>query len=203
MGYVRVKARKWPARQDESARNEFKQEIQIVRVEPDIDLWFCDEAGFEGDPQPRRVICHRGEKPKIGYFGSHIMTSVLGAVRPRDGKFISLMMPYVDTDIFQYLVSELNRKVNKKRRNILVMDRAKWHLAQRVKWGIIEPWYLPAYSPDFNPIEELWLAIKREFFSWFWTDDHDELDDHLEKALKHYINSPNLVKSICSMRTFG
>ena len=202
MGYVRVKARKWPARQDETVRNEFKKEMQIIRIKPKIDLWLGDEAGFEGDPQPRRIICRRGEKPRINYFGSHIMTSVLGAVRPRDGKFISLMMPYVDTDIFQYFISELNQAVELGKRTILVLDRAKWHLTKRLEWGIIEPCYLPAYSPDFNPIEELWLAIKREFFSWFWTDDHDALDDHLEKALKHYINSPDLVKSICSMRTF-
>lgn len=203
MGYVRVKPRKWSAKQDEPARQEFRKEIQIIRKEPKIDMWFCDETGFEGDPQPRQIICQRGEKPRIGYFGSHIRTNVLGAVRPPDGKFVSLMMPYIDTEIFQYFINELTLGIDKSNRNILIMDRAKWHLAKRLDWGKIEPWYLPAYSPDLNPIEELWLAIKREFFSWFWTEDHDELDNHLEKALKSYINCPDLVKSICSMKTFG
>ena len=32
------------------------------------------------------------------------------------------------------------------------------------------------FSLTYNPIEELWLVIKREFFSWFWTDKHGELD---------------------------
>lgn len=203
MGYVRVKPRKWAARQDEVKRNNFKKEVQVIRKKPAIDLWFCDETGFEGDPQPRRIICRRGEKPKFIYFGNHLMTSVLGAVRPCDGKFTSLMMPYVNTNVFQYFIDHLNKEVKKDERNIVIIDQAKWHLANRLDWGILEPWYLPAYSPDLNPIEELWLAIKREFFSWYWTDNHDELDDHLEKALKHYINSPDLVKSICRMTTFN
>lgn len=203
MGYVRVKPRKWPAKQNEQSRNEFKQEIQVIINRPGIDIWVCDETGFEGDPQPRQIICRRGEKPRISYFGNHLMTSVLGAVRPADGKFTCLMMPYVDSEIFQYFVRELNKEIDQRKRNILLMDRAKWHLAGKLDWGILEPKYLPAYSPDLNPIEELWLAIKRDYFSWFWTNNHDALDDHLEIALKYYINNPDLVKSICSMRTFA
>ena len=137
MGYVRVQPRKWPGKQDEYRLNEFKQEIQVIIKRSGIDIWVCDETGFEGAPQPRQIICRRGEKPRVSYFGNHLMTSVLGGVRPADGKFTSLMMPYVDSEIFQYFIKELNKEVNPRKRNILLMDRAKWHLAKKIRLGYL------------------------------------------------------------------
>jgi hypothetical protein len=202
MGYVRLKPRKWPVNQDEDSRNEFKERIHNIRVVPGIDIWFYDETGFEGDPVPRRIICHKGERARIYYLGSHVRASILGAVRPRDGKFVSLIMPFVDTEIFQCFIYEFNKAVDRNKKNIVILDNAKWHKTERLEWGIVEPLYLPTYSPDLNPIEELWLSIKSKFFSWFWAKSGNELDDHIEEALKYYIARPYLVKSICSMKTF-
>lgn len=191
-----------PARQDKTARLEFVKQIQIRRLQPKIDLWFCDETGFAGDPVPRQIMCLKGERPTIPYYGSHVRTSAIGAVRPFDGKFVSLVASFVDTDVFQSFLYELELNVDKRRQNIVIMDNASWHKTSKLHWGILEPMYLPTYSPDLNPIEELWLAIKREFFSWFWTKDEAELDDQVELALKFYIDRPHLVKSICAMSNF-
>ncbi|MDI6786731.1 MAG: transposase [bacterium] len=84
----------------------------------------------------------------------------------------------------------------------MILDNASWHKTLRLNWRILEPIYLPAYWPDLNPIEELWLAIKREFFSWFWTNKEEILDEQVEMALKYYIDRPDLVKSICSMSNY-
>ena len=153
-------------------------------------------------PCERRIMCLKGSRPTIPYYGSHVRASVVGAVRPRDGKFVSLLMPYVNTDIFQGFLNELARHVDRDRRNIIILDNASWHKTKKLDWGIWEPKYLPTYSSDLNPIEELWLAIKSQFFSWFWTKDEEELDDQVEHALKHYLDRPHLVKSICAMTNF-
>ncbi|MBU2599145.1 transposase [bacterium] len=62
--------------------------------------------------------------------------------------------------------------------------------------------YLLTYSPDLNPIEELWLALKREFFSWFWTNKEDELGKQVVRALKYYIDRPFLIKSTYTMSNY-
>lgn len=202
MGYVRLKPRKMPAKQDKAARTEFVRRTQILRSAPKVDLWFCDETGFAGDPVPRQIMCLKGSRPTISYYGSHVRSSAIGAVRPSDGKLISLVVPFVDTGVFQAFIQELNEAVNKRRRNVVILDNASWHKTSKLNWGILEPMYLPTYSPDLNPIEELWLALKREFFSWFWTKNEAELDDQVELALKYYSNHPHLVKSICAMTNF-
>ena len=53
------------------------------------------------------------------------------------------------------------------KRRLLILDNASWHKAQRLNWHHFEVHYLPGYSPDFNPIERLWLRLKADFFSDF------------------------------------
>lgn len=186
-----------PAQKDETKRASFQKQIEIIKKESEIDYWYSDEVGFEGDPLPRRILCLKGARPIIHYTGSHIRSNVIGGVRPGDGKFVSLIMPYVDTEIFQIFIDELHQYIDKSKRNIIIIDNAKWHITKRLDWGLLEVKYLPAYSPDLNPIEELWLAIKNNFFTWFSAKSNDELDNHLELSLRFYIERPEIVKSIC------
>jgi transposase len=48
--------------------------------------------------------------------------------------------------------------------DIVVLDNLSAHKSQRVRELIesvgAELWYLPAYSPDLNPIEKMWSKVK-------------------------------------------
>jgi transposase len=48
--------------------------------------------------------------------------------------------------------------------DIVVMDNLSVHKNQNAREAIeekgAEVWYLPAYSPDLNPIEKMWSKIK-------------------------------------------
>ena len=46
------------------------------------------------------------------------------------------------------------------KRRLLIVDNASWHKAERLNWHHFEPCFLPAYSPDLNPIEPAWAQIK-------------------------------------------
>ena len=70
-----------------------------------------------------------------------------------------------------------------RKRNLLIMDNAGWHKAKCLDFGAFEPVYLPPYSPDFNPIERLWLLIKAEWFSDFVAKDRETLMARLDLAL--------------------
>lgn len=202
MGYVRIKPRKWPEGQNEHTRQEFKERIRVLDSDTNVALWFSDESGFCGDPMPRYLMAKKGTRLQLPYYGAHLRSNVIGAVRMNDGKFFSLIMPYVNTDIFQLFINELNTHIDQNKRNILVLDNASWHKVKSLDWKNIEPLFLPPYSPDLNPIEVLWLAIKKQDFTWFWTNDHNALDDHLQNSLKYFIDNPKLVQSICSMSNF-
>jgi DDE superfamily endonuclease len=69
------------------------------------------------------------------------------------------------------------------------VDNASWHKAKRLNWHHFEVHFLPGYSPDFNPIERLWLRLKADFFSDFIAKSPEELTQRLCHALTSLMNS--------------
>ncbi len=108
----------------------------------------------------------------------------MGKVSPRTGEFYGLEFSHNDTEIYQAFLEHANEDIKlSRKRNLLIMDNASWHKSKSLKFGNFEPVYLPAYSPDFNPIERLWLLMKAEWFCDFVARDKDALIARLDQAL--------------------
>lgn len=194
--------RPWPERQNEQERQQFKEFLSQLLADPHVQLWFADESGVEGDPRPRRRWSQPGKPRTVPYLGDHLRLNVIGAVCPREGRLFSLVMDGVDTDVFQFYLDQMAQAVPKEegQRQLLVMDNASWHKAVRLNWHHFEPVYLPAYSPDFNPIERLWLRLKADWFWDFIARTEQELSDRLCLALKSFMEDPPKTASICAIR---
>jgi transposase len=194
--------RPWPERQNEPERKEFLEQLQVLVNDPAVELWFGDECGVEGDPRPRRRWVQPGKPRTVPYLGDHIRQNVIGFVAPQSGGLFSLIVDGVDTDVFQFFLDEMAKAVPKKAgiRQMLILDNASWHKAARLDWHHFEPKFLPGYSPDFNPIERLWLRLKADWFWDFIARTPEELTERLCTALKSFIDQPAKTASICSIR---
>lgn len=192
----------WPERQNEDQRKAFLEELRTLASDPNVQLWFGDECGVEGDPRPRRRWVQPGRRRTVPYLGDHIRQNVIGAVAPQNGGLFSLIVDGVDTDVFQFFLDEMAKAVPKKEgiRQLLITDNASWHKAGRLNWHHFEPKFLPGYSPDFNPIERLWLRLKADWFWDFIARTPDELTQRLCAALKSFIEQPAKTASICTIR---
>jgi len=60
--------RPWPEGQDELRRQKFVEELQALAADPQVELWFGDETGVEGDPRPRRRWAHKSDRIKTPYY---------------------------------------------------------------------------------------------------------------------------------------
>ena len=195
--------RPWPERQDEQKRAEFKGQLEQWSAQPELfELWFSDESGIEGDPWPRRRWVQPGKPRTVPYLGDHIRQNVVGAVCPQSGELFSLIVDGVDTDVFQLFLDEFAKAVPKKegKRQLLILDNASWHKSAHLNWHHFEPTYLPPYSPDFNPIERLWLRLKADWFWDFIARTDQELTDRLILALKSFIEDQQKTRSVCAIR---
>lgn len=131
----------------------------------DLDrLVFLDECGINTLMARFRGRCLQGKRLVDSLpAGSWETTTLLSAVR-RDGAIAPLVFcgaldaEYFDNYVEQFLTPEL------KRGDIVIMDNAKPHKSQRVTDAIKRVGctlvYLPPYSPDFNPIENMWSKVK-------------------------------------------
>jgi transposase len=194
--------RPWPDRQDEAQREAFVVQLRQWLADEQIELWFSDESGFEGDPRPRRRWVPKGSRPTRVKNGDHLRMNVIGAVCPRTGECFAVEVSHCDTDCFQAFLTEAQAHLDWQRpTNLLVMDNASWHKVKHLDWGRFTPVYLPPYSPDLNPIERLWQCIKSEWFADFVAKNKPHLIERLDAALNWAMSRPNAIQKTCSIKT--
>jgi len=194
-GYVLKVPQPWPDRQDEKLREAFRNQLRLLSEQEDIDIWFEDESGFEGDPRPRRRWDRKGNKTRSTKNGDHIRMNTLGTVCPRTGEFFAIEATHVCPEMFQIFIDEAAKSITPARkRTILILDNASWHKKKSLNWHFFEPLYLPPYSPDLNPIERLWLVLKDRWFNNHICKNLDELIERLDRAILDLIGKPEELK---------
>jgi transposase len=108
-----------------------------------------------------------------------------------------LLLPKANTACMNIFLSELSKEWGN-RTVILVVDGAGWHKSKDL--GVpnnIKLVYLPPYSPELNPIERLWLYIKKATIR----NRIYETIDELEEIVCNFINDLEeaTLKSICNL----
>lgn len=192
----------WPDRQDEALREAFRQQLQELCQQPEVELWFADESGFEGDPRPRRRWDKKGHKTRSTRNGDHLRMNVMGMVCPRTGEFFAIETSHSDSVTFQAFLHEADQSVELERpRNILILDNASWHKRKSTVWHGWEPLYLPPYSPDLNPIERIWLLMKARWFNNYVCKNVDQLIARLDQAILDVINNPTQTQKTAAIGT--
>ena len=110
---------------------------------------------------------------------------------------------HTDSIVFQAFLDHANQDIKLERsRNIISCDNATWHKKKSINWGNFKPLFLPPYSPDYNPIERLWLLMKAEWFTDFIAKTRQQLIDRIDQALLWIINRSNEIKVIKQDLTF-
>ena len=90
----------------------------------------------------------------------------------------------------------LSRKAGSKKQIVLVVDNASWHDSDELKVpSNITLLPLPPYSPELNPIENLWGYLKENFLSGRVFKDLDAVIQAGCEAFKNL--SKETIQSVC------
>jgi hypothetical protein len=85
-------------------------------------------------------------------------------VHPSTGETKAWILRFVNTQLFERVERRFcprEGKLGRKKRVILVLDGAGWHLSESVKIPLgIHLYCLPSHSPELQPAERLWPADK-------------------------------------------
>jgi putative transposase len=114
-----------------------------------------------------------------------------------NGDLFSSNSPYSKKEDFKLYLKNLRLKYEPDITLIAVLDNAKIHKAQIItdycSQNKIVLVYLPPYSPQLNPIEDLWRLLKKELANRV-LKTLDYLYESTEKTLKAFGN----LESLCS-----
>jgi transposase len=127
-------------------------------------LIFIDESGASTGLQRLRGRCPRGERCiASGPAGHWKITTLIGAVRVDGPLACATLDGPLDTAAF---VAWINHDLCPQLRagDVVVVDNLSAHkspaIGQAIQAAGAMLIYLPPYSPDFNPIENLWSKVK-------------------------------------------
>ena len=127
-------------------------------------VMFEDEAGFGRIFKPGACWARRGVRPEVPAHHIREMRYAYGAVSPETGAHFFLILPYCKTDCMTLFLSKLSEAYPDKY-IILICDNAVWHKSK----GLfipenIEMTNIPPYTPEMNPIEQIWAEFRRRGF---------------------------------------
>jgi len=125
---------------------------------------FLDESGARADMTRTRGRAPRGERVVAKVPGGHWrVVTVIGAVRTSGPFAAATLVGATDGDAFRAYVREVLAP-QLRPGDVVVMDNLSPHKSPAVREAIEAAGatlrYLPPYSPDFNPIENLWSKVK-------------------------------------------
>ena len=121
-----------------------------------------------------------------------------GAVSPKDGTCVYLIMPAPDTECFQIFLDTLAKKYPRHFILLFVDGAGNHHGDELVIPANIMLHLLPPYSPELNPQENLWDEIREKIFKNYALKSMNDVYAKLQEAALYIERNPTLVKSITS-----
>ena len=168
-------------------------EIYREHIKSGYRIFYQDEVGFQTEGTLSYSWAPKGEKIEIHNKGRHGRVNMMGVYEIGSGDiFYMLTTQKVNALKFKRFLCCLKRAYRDDK-FIIICDNARFHKAKWfTEWVNDTDWlkieFLPAYSPDFNPIEKLWKWIKKEYTHNRCFASKTELKKHLTKSLSEMTN---------------
>jgi len=175
--------------------------ILATAEKQDAHIFFGDEAFFSVFGTTGYTWLPANTDAVVKSTGSKKNINILGAINYTTGKTHALMTELkADGDSFicylKVLLKETRKHIH------LIVDNARYHKSTKVKAFLrkvrnrLTLHYLPAYSPDFNPIEGLWKKLKKSTTHNVYFESIESLTDALITGLKRFREQPWEVKAL-------
>ena len=155
---------------------------------------FQDEAGFGRINKPKYCWCSEGVRPEVPCHHIREYRYAYGAVEPLTGESFFLVMPYCNTICMNVFLEELS-KTYRDDLIVMVCDGAAWHKAKAMKIpDNIKIIHIPPYTPEMNPIEQIWRELRTQGFRNEVFATLDKVVDRLCETINGL--TPEIVTSI-------
>jgi transposase len=124
---------------------------------------------------------------------------VLVAVCAGTGATSALIMPAINAEVINLFLEQFSREVPVGVHAVLIWDGAGWHTGGEVvvpeNVSLI---VLPPYSPELNPVENLWHYLRSHHWSNRVYRDYSELESEAIRSLGVVCQDAENLKTICN-----
>ena len=191
---------------DEELQAIFKEvvadQIQAIREahpEEKVEVYFEDEARFGQQGTMARVWARKGSRPRAVRQTQYAYLYVLTAVCAATGLATGLISPTLNVGVINVFLERFSRELPAGTHAIMIWDGAGYHTSQDVvvpaNVSLIQ---LVPYSPELNPVENLWHYLRSHYWSLRVYANVDALEEAAMSAWRRVCLVPESVKSMCA-----
>ena len=164
-----------------------------------LEIWFQDEARVGQQGTITRVWARRGTRPRAKRDTRYQWSYIFGAVCPGRGVAAGLVLPFAHTEAMNAHLAEIARTVAPGAHAVLVLDGAGWHGAKALTVpDNISLLHLPPYSPELNPVENVWAYLRANKLAITVFDSYDDIVEACCNAWNFLANDPKAIASIAT-----
>lgn len=146
-----------------------------------------------------RIWARRGTRPRGPRDQRYKWAYIFGAVCPARAATAALVMPTANAEAMSMHLAEISKQVAPGAHAVLVVDGAGWHIADDlVIPRNVSLLFLPPYSPELNPIENVWQFLRHNKLAITVFDDYPDIVDKCCKAWNFFADDKAAVVSITS-----
>jgi DDE superfamily endonuclease len=126
---------------------------------------------------------------RIPAAGADQKCAIFGALDYASGHLVHALSARKDETAFMTFLEQLLQALPSNEGLVVVLDNAGYHksLALREWWRAhaaqVQPFFLPAYTPQLNLIERLWRYLKGKLACHRWWNDLERLRQAAETLL--------------------
>lgn len=200
---------------DEKARQKWlRTEVPEIRKtvrEFRAILYFQDESNVSLTAFLGKTWAMRGQTPRMPVTGKRGGVSAMSALSGQGRLLFRLFDKRICSgEVIDFLDQML--RFHKGRHLVVVMDQAPPHTSQMTTAYIegqrrLHVFYLPKYSPDWNPDEKVWNHLKHQELKAHKAKTKDELKALTKAKLRGMSKNPSLLRGIffrcCVADLFG
>jgi transposase len=186
---------------------EFFKEIVVEQVDaiaaghPDeqVRVYFQDEARFGTQGTITRVWARKGSRPRAVRQNGREWLYVLMAVCAGTGAASALIMPKLNTAVVNLFLEQFSRELAAGVHAVLIWDGAGFHTGlDLVVPGNVSLIRLPPYSPELNPVENLWHYLRSHHWSNREYEGYKGLEEEAVRSLRAACQDVEKLKTICN-----
>jgi transposase len=181
------------------------QEETIPKIRETLEktggILYCeDEASVCLTPLLGKTWAERGKPRKVPVTGARASIAAMSAISPKGRLVFQLHDKRITSvEVIDFLTQLLLEHPG--RHVVVVMDQAKPHTSKMTKAFIesrkrLHVFYLPPYSPDWNPDEKVWNHLKNHELKAHRATNKQELYELTEEKLENMSDDHDLVQGL-------
>lgn len=165
----------------------------------DVDVWWQDEARVGQQGTITRLWSPKGTRPRAIRQQQFEYAYIYGAVCPSRDLGVALVLPVANSEAMNLHMEEISKKTDPGRIAIVIMDQAGWHTSNKLKkFENVIPIMLPPYSPELNPVEQVWKQLREDSLANRCFENYEDIIQSCAKAWNKFTGVVDNVRSLCS-----